>query len=172
MDPATAMALSIAGTGVSALGQISSANAASENAAYQAAVANNNQIIANQNAQYAAQAGQAAVTRQQLIERDKVGGLIAAMGASGIDPNTGSAARVRKSAGDIGQLDVENKGQEAALRVYGFRTQATNYEAQSKLYQQEADQAPLAGLISAGGTLLNGLGTVGTRYSLWQQAAT
>ncbi len=169
MDPSTlaiaSIGSSIIGTGVQAIGAANSADAARQNAAYQAAVARNNQIIAEQNADYAAKAGASAVTRQQLRERDRVSGITAALGASGFDVNTGSPAKVRSSASEIGQLDVENEAQKAALNVYGFRSQATNYGAQAGLYRQEADQASTAGLFSAGGSLLSGFGSLSSKWA-------
>lgn len=173
MDPASlataSLVSSVAGTGLSAIGSANTAAANRANAEYQAEVARNNQIISEQNAQYAAKASSAAVTRQQLRERDKIGALTAAMGASGIDVNTGSAARVRSSAVKLGQLDTETKAQEGALRIYGYRTTAANYGAQAGLYDQAADQASTAGLLGVGSTLLTGFGNLSTKWGDWQQ---
>jgi hypothetical protein len=161
-----AAAASLAGTAISAVGAIGQGNAAAANASYQAQVAKNNQIIAEQNANYASQAGAAATTRAQLKQRSEEGALGAAIAAGGIDPNTGSAKAVRSAQAET------TAAQDAALRVYGFRTNATNYGAESGLRQQEARQAPIAGLISGGGTLLSGAGGLASRWSAWQNSAT
>lgn len=169
IDLATAgLIASVAGTGVSAIGAMNQAAATEANARYQAEVARNNQVIAERNARYATQAGEAETTTAQLRQRATLGALAAEMGASGIDVNTGSSARVRGSAAGLGQLDTATKRHNAALRAYGYRSQSTNYGAQSGLYSQEADQAPTAGLISGGATLLSGFGGIAPKWSAWQ----
>jgi hypothetical protein len=161
---------SAVGTGVSALGAIGQSKAAAANASYQAQVAKNDQIIAQQNAQYASQAGAAATTRAQLKQRSEEGALGAAIAAGGIDPNTGSAKAVRSAQAETTELDTATTAQDAALRVYGFRTNATNFGAEATLREQEARQAPIAGLISGGSTLLSGWGGLSSRWRAWQDS--
>lgn len=156
------------GTGIGAIGAIQQGEATAANAKYQAAVARNNQIIAEQNAQYASQAGAATTTRAQLKQREVEGEVGAALGASGIDMNTGSPVAVRSATSEVKQLDTATTAQDAALKVYGFRTQGTNYGAESQLKTQEASQASTAGLISGGSTLLSGLGGLASKWSAWQ----
>lgn len=162
------LALSAIGTGVGALGAISQANAQKQQATYQAEVAKNNQIIAEQNAQYASQAGAAQTEKAQLQQRAIEGEIGAGLAAGGVDINTGSPALTRTAAAETKQLDTATVSNDAALRVYGFRTQATNYGAQSELFQQEARQAPIAGLISGGSTLLSGGGGLASKWAAWQ----
>jgi hypothetical protein len=57
--PFVALASTVIGTGVSIMGSMQQASAAESSAKYQAQVARNNQIIAEQNASYARQVGQA-----------------------------------------------------------------------------------------------------------------
>ena len=159
---------SVAGTGLSAIGQMNAASAAQENANYQAEVARNNQVIAEQNARYANKAGEAAITAAQLKGRAKLGALTAALGASGIDVNTGSAAKVRNSATALRQLDTETTAQDAALKVYGFRSQGVNFGAQSGLLRSQAEQSGTAGLIGGGATLLSGIGGLAPKWKAWQ----
>ena len=97
------------------------------------------------------------------------GAVGAELAANGMDINTGSPAAVRSSEAATTQLDVENTAQKAALDVYGFRTQATNFGAQSGLFQQEASQAPIAGGLAAGTTLLSGVGSLASKWSNWQR---
>ena len=167
-----AIGLSALGTAISAIGQISAAHAQAQNASYQAQVARNNQIVANQNAAYAAQAGQAQVTQAQLKQRAEVGEVGAALAANGIDINTGSPAAVRSAEAGTTQLNTETTAQNAALQVYGFKTQATGFGAQAGLYRNEARQAPIAGAIGATGTLLSGAGSLASKWSAWQNPAT
>ena len=165
-------ALSAIGTGIGAIGAINQAQAQRANAQYQAEVAKNNQIIAEQNAQYASQAGAAQTEKAQLQQRAVEGEIGAALAAGGVDINTGSPALTRTAAAETKQLDTATVSNEAALRVYGFRTQATNYGAQGQLFQQEANQAPLAGLISGGSSFLSGIGGLASKWAAWHQPVT
>jgi hypothetical protein len=160
---------SIAGTGLSAIGSMNQAQAQQANANYQAQVARNNQTIAAQNAQYASQAGAAATTKAQLEQRAKIGAIGAELAASGLDPNTGSPAAVKKSAAELAQLDTATTAQDAALKVYGFKTAGANYGAQAGLDQQEASQAGAAGALSAGSTLLSGFGSLASKWGGWNK---
>jgi hypothetical protein len=53
--------------------------------------------------------------------------------------------------------------------VYGYKTQATQFGAQAGLYQAEAAQAPVAGLIAGGSTLLSGFGGLASKWADWQR---
>jgi hypothetical protein len=128
--PFIAMAASAAG---SIMKGVSSANAAG----YQAQIARNNAQIARQNAAYSAQAGSAQITAAGEKARQQQGNVRAAIAANGIDVNSGSAADVQVSQRQIGALDVANVAQRAANTVYGYQTQATDYEAEANLKQSE-----------------------------------
>ena len=83
---------SLVGSVVNASGQQEQAQAQSEAAAYQAQVAQNNAAIARSNAKLDIQAGETAAVNQGLKTRAAVGTARANQGASGVDPNTGSAS--------------------------------------------------------------------------------
>jgi hypothetical protein len=151
-----AAAASLVGTGVSAIGAISSGNAAAAQANYQSQVAKNNQTIANQNAAYATEAGTVAATDKAMAERAQQGATTAALAASGFDVNSGSAADVRTSQREVGDLNVERVRQQAALTAYGYRTQATGFGATAQLEQASAGFDTTAGYLKAGGSLLSG----------------
>lgn len=170
-SPSFAGYASLAGTGLSAIGALNTAAATAADARYKAQVAKNNEIIANQNAQYASQAGAAATTRAQLKQRAELGAIGAGLAASGLDINTGSPAAVRESASGLTQLDTATTAGESALRVYGFRTNATNYGAEAGLRQSEARQADIAGPLSAGSTFLSGVGGLAAKWKPWQTSA-
>ncbi|HLX18474.1 MAG TPA: hypothetical protein VKS24_25075 [Bradyrhizobium sp.] len=163
-----ALAASGIGTGISAIGAINSANATAKNAAYQAQVARNNQITAARNAQYASQAGAATTTAAQLKQRSELADITAAAGASGVDINSGSPLAVRRSEAELGQLNTQNTAQNTALNIYGYRVQESNFGAQAGIEQNIAAQAPVAGAISASGTLLSGAGSLASKWLSWQ----
>jgi hypothetical protein len=146
----------IAGTAISAYGAYSAGQAQSANAKYQAQVAKNNQTIANQNADYATQAGQEQATEASQKARAQGASLKAAQAANGLDINTGSAVDVQESQRETGTLNTATVLNNAMLRAYGYRTQGVNYGAQATLDTTEAGQASTAGDLSALGTLAGG----------------
>jgi hypothetical protein len=148
--------IGLAGTAISAIGAISSGGQQAAEATYQSQVAANNAIIAGQNANYATAAGETTAYNTGLQERAKAGAIKAGIAAGGIDVNSGSAAQVRESQDVLGLTDVEQVRQNAALQAYGFRTQATSYEAQSQLEKQEAGYDTEAGWLKGIGSLIGG----------------
>lgn len=162
-----AFILGVVGAGVSALGTIEQGQATANAANYQAEVANNDAVIAQQNATYAEKAG-AAQTQQESMKNAAVAGSIkAGLAANGVDVNTGSASDVELSQRETGQLDTETTNNNALLTAYGYRTQATNFTAQAGLYQSEAEQAPIGADIGAAGGLLGNASSIGFK---WNQA--
>lgn len=156
-----ATALAAIGTGISAIGAISAGNAAASQAEYAAQVAKNNQTIAAQNANYAAAAGETKAYNEGLRERQAAGRIRAAIAASGIDVNSGSAAKVQESQAGLGLQDIETVRQNAALQTYGFRTQQQNFAAQSQLDSAQADYDREAGWLKGTAGLLSGTAKFG-----------
>ena len=160
-----AAAAAALGAVVSAYGAISQGQATAAADKYQAQVAANNAIIANQNAEYAIQSGQAKATTQGLQNRAQMGRVVAAEAASGVDVNTGSAADVQTTQREIGNVDTAQVVNNAAITAYGYRTQETNFQANSQLLAAEAPQAAAAGDIAAAGGLLSSAGSLGSQWA-------
>lgn len=163
---------SVAGTGLSVIGAIKGAQGAkaegkaNANASrYAAQVAENNATISKQNASLAAQQGTAAVEKEQLENRAKIGAITANQGASGVNLNSGSSVDVRSSAAETGELSAINIRAAAARQAYGFQQEASNQESQAGLDKAEASNAITAGNTKATTTLLGGLGDAATNYS-------
>jgi hypothetical protein len=174
MDPATLATVSLAGSvlsaGVGAFGALQSASAQSAAAKYQAQVAQNNQIIAQQNAAQAAQAGRSQAQAQDYANRARMGGIIAAEGASGIDTGAGSSKEVQASAAQLGRLDTANIMQRAMLQARQYNVQAMSEGAQAQLDTMQARQAQTAGLFSAAGSLLGGASSFADKWAKFQTA--
>jgi hypothetical protein len=160
-----AAAASLAGTAASAVGSIASANASSKEAAYQAQVAKNNDIIAEQNANYATEAGAAKTYDAGLRTRAQQGALLAGLAANGVDVNSGSSEDVRQTERQTGEVTQERTAQDAALTAYGYRSQGTNFQAQSGLDTAESKAAPTAGYLKGIGGLLSSASTLPTKFS-------
>jgi hypothetical protein len=150
----------------SALGVISTAmNYASEQQqaesreaidTYQAEVANNNQTIANQQAQSALEQGQVAEQQQQLKTAAMVGAARAQAAADGVDANSGSALDIQSddaTQGEVAALTAENAGERQA---YGDQVQAMNDADKAGLYGAESDFTGQAAGLQTDRTLLSG----------------
>ena len=97
----------LGGAAIGAIGTIEGGEATQNMAAYQAQVAKNNQIIANQNAQYANEAGEAQAAATSLKGAAVGGKIKAGEAANNIDVNSGSAVNVQQSQREQAQLDTE-----------------------------------------------------------------
>lgn len=166
----TSVALAIVAAATSAYGVEQNAQAQSANASYQAQVAKNNQTVANANAQFASQRGEALAGQQQQKTRATVGAIKAQQAANNIDTDTGSAVDVRSSAEQLGQLDALTVRSNAAREVYGFQTQGANFSAQAGLLESESDQAASAGNLGAAGSLLGGASSTAGMATKFQLA--
>ena len=162
---------SLASGAIGAIGASNTAKATSQSAAYQAQVAANNQAIAQNQANQATAAGESAVEQQGLKTRAEVGAIMAGQAASNIDVTSGSAVDVRSSAAALGELDALTIRSNAARQSYGYQTNATSFGAQAGLEQNIARQAPIAGEISATGSLLSGATGAANQYLNWQRVA-
>ena len=164
------LATGLVSAGVGAAGAIASAQANAANANYQSQVAANNAITANQNAEYATQAGQEKAQEQSLKAREQQGAVTTALAANGLDVNSGTPEDVRKTQRETGELGTEQTVDLAALQAYGYRTQSTNFAAESGLQTAEAGEAGTAGALGASGGLLAGASALGGNFAKFQQS--
>lgn len=158
-------ALGAVGAGVSAIGTIEGGEATSAADSYQAQVARNNATIAQQNAVYSEQAGGAQAQAESLKGAAQGGLLKASQAANGIDVNSGSAVDVQTSQHDQAQLDTQTTANNAALKAYGYRTEATSDTAQAGLDQAAANQAPIGAALGAAGGLLGSVSSIGMKWT-------
>jgi len=164
-------ALAIGGALLSATGTLEQGQATSNAASYSATVAQNNALIAQQNAKYAEQSGaqQAMVTSLKSAARG--GKIKAAQAANNIDVNSGSAVDVQAGERQAGQLDTETVLNNAELQAYGYRSQATSFEAEAGLKQEEAEQAPIGAGLGAAGNLLSSASSIGGKWTGFNPAS-
>ena len=172
MDPITLGVVSLAGSvisaGVGAVGAMQQSAATQASAKYQAQVARNNEIIAGQNATYAAQAGATAGQAQDFKNRATQGAILAAQSASGIDTESETSKEVRDSAARLGRLDTLNIIQQANLNKYGSQTQVTSFKAQAGLSDLQAKSASSAGGIGAFTSILGGASSFADKWLRFQ----
>ena len=162
---AAALPLMIASTVISAAGAAQAGNAQSQALQYQAQVAANNQIIANQYADRAIQVGQ--VNAETAMEKNaqQQGVIRAAAGASGFQVDNGTNLRLQEDTAKLGQQDISTIMNNAQEQAYGYQVQGLSYQAQSQLDTMSAANASQAGDIKALGSIFNGASAVSSKWS-------
>jgi hypothetical protein len=146
-----AMVLGIVGGLISAVGTVAGGVAQANALRYQAQVAHNNAIIAQQTATRSLEAGRIASENKSLEEAEVGGAIKAAQAAGNVDVNTGSNVEVQKSHRIIGALNTAQVMSNAELQAYGYRVQGYNQEAQAGLDTAEAKNAEIGGIIGGVG---------------------
>jgi hypothetical protein len=159
------MSMGAVGAGVSVASALFQGMANEQSASYQAAVARNNAIIAQQNEEYAASAGAVNAENIGLQGAQRLGGIKAGQAASGIDVNTGSAAAVQKSQAEVNQYSELTAENEGLYQAYGYAAQATSYQAQAGLEQMQAENAIPAAILSAAGGAISSYPILNMQYN-------
>lgn len=154
---------------VSMMGQYQQAQAAQAQANYQAQVARNNKIIADQNAVYSRQAAAAQESRQNEKTAALVGATRAAQASNGLDVNSGSALDVQSSAEMLGQLDAASIRAAGARQARAYEDQGRGFQDQAGLYALQANAAAPSAL-SLFGSVLGTAGAVSSRWMQYQNA--
>lgn len=153
-------ALMMAGTAVSAVGQMQSARAAQQAANFQSQIEARNAEFATQRADDALLRGQ---EKEQQLRQDggqQLGQQRARMGAAGLDLSHGSPLDVLIDTHMGIELDAARARRNAQLEADDFETQAWNHRAQAGMHRAEGRNARTAGMIGAAGTVLGGAGNV------------
>lgn len=168
-DPFTLSAIAIgstiAGGAVGAFGAHEEGAAKSSMYTYQAGVAQINQQIAKQNADYARAVGDVEAQESGMHTRTQVGVTKAAQSVSNLDVNSGSSTDVRKSQIDIGQENQAIIRANAARKAYGFEVEATREKAQAGLYGMASSQARTAGNINMAKSIISTVGSVAGKWA-------
>lgn len=132
---------------------------------YQASIAQQNQVISEQNANYALHAGEVEAQQEAIKVREELGQTRAQQGAGNLDINSGSNAEVRSSMMAVGQENVAMIRSNAQKTAYGYAVQAYQFGEQSNwdltgssYEQQAASYAKTAGDISAESSILGSVG--------------
>src|SRR5262252_1875935 len=169
MDPVTLGVISLGMTAVSGvmgfMGAQEQASAQAAAANYQAQVAQNNAIINNQNAARAAEAGRAQAQATDFKNAARSGAILAAEGASGIDVGSGSSTEVRQSAQQLGRLDTQTVMDNAMRQVRAYQVAATSDTAQAQLDTFEAEQAKTAGMIQGFGSIVSAASSFADKWT-------
>lgn len=157
--------MTVLSTGVGFIGKIMEGQATAKAANYQAQVARNNQIIADQNARYSVQAGEAAAQAQDFKNRNLVGAITAAQGASGISLDSPTLTSVREAEEQIGRLDTATIMSKALMQSQAYSADASNFAAEASLQRSKARNATTSGLLGGMTSLIGGASSFSDKWS-------
>jgi hypothetical protein len=160
---------SLLSTAVGVYGQVQAGQAQAGQARYQAQVAQNNRIIAEQQARDAEMRGQMAEDARRYQTRALIGRQRTALAANGVMVDDGSALDITSDTAAQGEVDALTLRANAAREAYGYRAQGSNFLADAGLQRARADAAIPASMVGAGATLLSGAGTVGDRWLTYRR---
>jgi hypothetical protein len=124
--------LGLAGGATKAVGAYQSSQGQKASLDYQASVASNNAIIAQDN-------GQIAVGNQELKATQIKSQQVANMAANGVDLGTGSARDVLKSTDMMTQRDADQIQTNALREAWGYTTQAADDTSNAKALRSMSD---------------------------------
>lgn len=142
-NPAIGIALTLASAAYTGIAQHASSQ-------YQEAVQNRNAQAAEYQAEDAAKRGGFAAEQQSNRVNQIEGAQRAAIGASGVQSDSGTVGDVLGQTAKYGALDEAQIRSNALREAWGYREQAKGYQAQGQLDAMAGDNA-------ATGTILNGL---------------
>jgi hypothetical protein len=165
LDPGTlSIIATVASTAMGAVGSMQQGAAAKGQAAYQAQVMRNNQILAERAAADAEARGKVQERRQAQATKQLIGKQRAIMAGNNVVVDTGSALDITSDTAALGKLEELYIRNNAEREASGFRAQGMNFSANANLADARGKAAGSSALWSAGGTLLGGIGSVAEKW--------
>ncbi len=153
----------------SAIGSLMGGTAQQQYYDYQAGVARMNAQIAEQNASYAINVGEAQAQQEGLAGGQRMGKIIAGQAASGLDVNTGSNKQVQQSQVGLERLSQVGIRSTAAKTAYNYEVEAAGLSAQAAADVQAGKNAKTAGMIGAVSSILGSATSVSSEWLKGQQ---
>lgn len=135
---------------------------------YQSGVAEVNQRIAKQNAEFSREVGENKAEISGMKTRQLVGETIAKQGSSGFRAGEGSGGKVVESERMLGESEQDTIRSNAARAAYGHEVEAINFGAQSDLYKNAATSSQISSGINATSSLLGGASSVSSKWLQYQ----
>lgn len=160
LSPWVTVGTSALGLGMSAVGAYQQNAAQNAQMKYQAGVANNNAITAENEANYARQTAERNEEAQKRKTLEVIGTQRAAEGASGAVVDNGSFMDVTLDTAERGTVDAMALLREGDLAAWRYENQAANFKTQAGLYDASQKDPTMA----IGGSLLSGAGQIGMNY--------
>ncbi len=172
----TLAAAGLAGAGIgSSLGgsiqqasaQRAAGRAAEQQGNFRAQVLRNNARIQQGLAEDVLKRGKVLVNRRQLVSAQRIASQRAALAASGVILDEGSALSITSDAAAVGALEASDVRLSAERQAYSLFVQGVNLQSDASLAQIAGQQARFAGESRAQTTLLSGLGSAAFNAGLF-----
>ena len=160
--------LAAAGTVMNVIGAKTSADAQSSAYEQQAKIAQANALYNQQQAANASYNGAQAESQIARKRAQITGTQRADYGASGIDPNSGSAIEVQNSSIMQSLADQIQARQNAANQVYGYQTESVSNQNLASSYNAASDNAQTIGKWNMATSLLNGATSLSGMYGQYK----
>ena len=157
--PWFAPAMAVATAVISAAGTVASAQASSSQAAYQAQVARNNQIIAQRNAADALKRGDVEEDKVRQRTASIMGQQRARLAGQGSALDEGSPLDIQMDTAGLGELDARTVRSNYGREAYAHEVQAMNHAAQAALHETRVKSSMLDTYLKAGGSILGAAGS-------------
>lgn len=158
------IAATVLSTGMSVYGQMQAGKAAQGQANYQAAVANNNKIIADRQAADSIARGKTAEKQHRQQVAQLIGRQRTVMAGNGVELDSGTALDLTSDTAGIGEMDALTIRSNAEREAYAHKVQGMGFEADAGLYSMRGDAARSAGTTGAFSSLLGGAGSVASKW--------
>lgn len=165
LGPWGALAGAVIGGAVGAYGSITSGNAAAAASTYKAGVAQLNKQIADQNANWATEAGGVKGMETGLEAGQKIAQTKVVQSGSGFDVTTGTNQTVRDTQTKAAQFDQNVIAWDASKTSWGFEAKAATDTAQSNLDMMAAGSEKTAGQIGAVSSFLGAASSVASKWT-------
>lgn len=175
-DPATigmigGAGASIAGGLISAAGARQSGRAAQQMGMFQAGIASINAQIARQNANYIRQQGEVQAQRFGMGARAKMGDIVSAQGASGLDVGSGSAKMVQESYKVVSDMDMAQIRSNAAKAAYDYDIQAQSHDLESIGHLMGVENAKKATSLNVMSSIIGSASSVADKWMAYSRFA-
>ncbi len=162
---AASIAASVAGTGMTMMGQQQQARAQAASARYQAAVARNNQQVAEWQAQDALERGREREKLKRLETAARLGKSRTAAAGKGVIVDEDSMGTITEDIAEFGELDALNEAANAEREAYSLRVRAQNFSSEAALLDTTASNQIAAGRMAMMSTAISGVGTVSGKWA-------
>jgi hypothetical protein len=168
-EPTTIAIVAVAASAIGAFGQLQSGKAAEQAGNYNAAIARNNQIIAERQAEDSVKRGDVAADEQRRKTARIAGAQRAAFGSSGLAIDSPTSLDILGDTAAFGELDALTIKSNAQREAYGYRVQGMNYQAEEVMSRVRGKNANAAAQIGAASTLIGGAASGGDRWMTYNR---
>lgn len=167
---AVGLGASLAGGILGAVGAEKTAASTQQMYNYQAQVARVNAQIDKQNAEWARDRGEVEAGQYGMKAAQQFGAIRTAQAASGLDVNTGTAARVQSSQEAVTRIDLGQIRTNAAKVAYDYDVKSAMDTNQATLDIMAGESAREAGKIQAMSSILGSVASVSSKWMQGRQA--